>query len=329
MSDRRPLVSIVIPVYNGANYLRGAIDSALAQSYENVEIVVVNDGSTDSGETESIALSYGHRIRYYSKANQGVSTALNMGISIMNGEYFSWLSHDDCYCPDKVARQLRFIELNSGVRVVGSGFHIIDEHGSTKSSYVPSTPGVVKNGREVLDYWVNGSSLLINKTIFEEVGVFNENNRTTQDIDLWLRIVHSGNHIHLLPDLLIKYRQHPNMGSNQMRPVQIREIENLFDELLSKYPLEFFSNEENYALTKRDKASIYNWLGNHVLQRGGLRSSRAFFNAAAMAYPNPLDALFRSSVRKVISTHPLYVLFRSTARKVISASARVTKKSAF
>ena len=79
----KPLVSIVIPVYNGSNYMREAIDSALAQTYENVEIIVVNDGSTDDGETDRIARSYGDKIRYFAKDNGGVSSALNKGIKEM------------------------------------------------------------------------------------------------------------------------------------------------------------------------------------------------------------------------------------------------------
>ena len=104
MSEFQPLVSIVIPVYNGSNYMREAIDSALAQTYERVEVIVVNDGSTD--DTEQIALSYGERIRYFRKENGGVSSALNLGIKEMKGEYFSWLSHDDVYTPDKIEVQI-------------------------------------------------------------------------------------------------------------------------------------------------------------------------------------------------------------------------------
>ena len=73
-----PKVSVIIPVYNGSNYMREAIDSALAQTYKNIEIIVVNDGSTDN--TEEIALSYGDKIKYYSKENGGVATALNFAI---------------------------------------------------------------------------------------------------------------------------------------------------------------------------------------------------------------------------------------------------------
>src|SRR5688500_7068290 len=102
----RPRVSVVIPVYNGANYLAQAIDSALAQTYPDGEVVVVDDGSTDERATERIARGYGHRIRYIRKENGGVATALNAGIEAMTGDYFSWLSHDDMYLPDKVALQV-------------------------------------------------------------------------------------------------------------------------------------------------------------------------------------------------------------------------------
>ena len=95
--DINPKFSIIIPVYNGSNYLEEAINSALAQTYQNIEIVVVNDGSNDGGKTETIARSFGDKIRYFSKENGGVSSALNFGIKQMTGEWFAWLSHDDSF----------------------------------------------------------------------------------------------------------------------------------------------------------------------------------------------------------------------------------------
>ena len=85
MEKDSPLVSIIIPVYNGSNYLKQAIDSALKQSYSNTEIIVVNDGSTDGGLTEGIAKSYGERIRYYLTKNGGTGAAINYGISQSRG----------------------------------------------------------------------------------------------------------------------------------------------------------------------------------------------------------------------------------------------------
>lgn len=102
MDEFCPQVSIIIPVYNGSNYMREAIDSAMNQTYTNIEVIVVNDGSNDNGRTDEIARSYGTRIRYFTKENGGVSSALNLGIQNMRGEYFSWLSHDDVYTPNKV-----------------------------------------------------------------------------------------------------------------------------------------------------------------------------------------------------------------------------------
>ena len=94
-------VTIMIPVYNGSNYLKEAIESALAQTYKNKEVVVVNDGSTDDGKTAAIAKSFGNKIKYYEKENGGVSTALNLGIKKATGDYICWLSHDDLYYQNK------------------------------------------------------------------------------------------------------------------------------------------------------------------------------------------------------------------------------------
>ena len=93
-----------------SNFLREAIDSALAQTYDNVEVVVVNDGSTDENATEEIAKSYGDKIQYYHKVNGGVASALNLGIEKMKGSYFSWLSHDDKYEKTKIEDQVNVLK---------------------------------------------------------------------------------------------------------------------------------------------------------------------------------------------------------------------------
>ena len=105
-----PMVSIIIPVYNGSNYLSEAIESALAQSYGSCEIIVVNDGSNDDGKTEAIALSYKNQIRYFYKENGGVASALNFAVKKMRGDYFSWLSHDDLYTPDKTDKEMEALK---------------------------------------------------------------------------------------------------------------------------------------------------------------------------------------------------------------------------
>ena len=107
--------------------MREAIDSALKQTYDNIEVIVINDGSEDEGETEKIAFSYGDKIRYYSKSNGGVATALNLGIEKMKGDYFSWLSHDDMYMPEKISNEIEQLQtLPDRTIIVAEGCQIID-----------------------------------------------------------------------------------------------------------------------------------------------------------------------------------------------------------
>jgi glycosyltransferase involved in cell wall biosynthesis len=306
----RPLVSIVIPVFNGANYLHCAIESALSQSYERVEVIVVNDGSTDR-ETERIARSYGERIRYYAKPNGGVASALNQGISVMRGEYFCWLSHDDVYLPEKVARQIAFAADNSSAELIGSGFYMIDQHGQRVGKYAPESLGIVQNGRDVMDGWVHGCSLLLSRDVFRKIGMFNEQNQTTQDLEYWLKSVRSGRQIYVLPEPLCERREHPDMGTYRLKPQCIRDIEHMFEELLSEYPIEFFRRDGRGRLTNRERAEIYDWLGEQARHRGASRMAGKCFAASVRAYANPWDPLFRVRMRKVLSGYKRRLLGRA------------------
>ena len=191
-----PLVSIVIPVYNGANYIREAIDSALAQTYENIEILVINDGSRDDNETENIVLSYGDKVRYCKKENGGVSSALNVGIANMRGEYFSWLSHDDLYTLDKIEKEINALG-NHGVdnALVYCGDDQINKD-SVRIKKAKKRKGI----RFGLNAWhkslnsmlrhgsYNGCALLIPKKVLDEVGGFDEELRYCQDAKMWAQI---------------------------------------------------------------------------------------------------------------------------------------------
>ena len=190
------MVSIVIPVYNGADYLGEAIESALAQTYENKEIIVINDGSNDNGETEQVALSYGDKIKYIKKENGGVSTALNTGIKNAEGEWISWLSHDDLYEPDKVFVQVKDVEkmkeknpdYDKILYYVYGGF--INAAGKKINRKVKNFPAGLYSGAESLKLFFNacsigGCGLLIPKRMFEDIGYFDETMRYMQDVFMW------------------------------------------------------------------------------------------------------------------------------------------------
>ncbi|MCE1254649.1 MAG: glycosyltransferase family 2 protein, partial [Anaerolineae bacterium] len=174
MQSSQPKVSIIIPVYNGANYLRQAIDSALAQTYTNTEVLVINDGSTDLNATEDIILSYGDKIRYFKKENGGVATALNLGINKMSGDYFSWLSHDDMYHPQKIEKQiseLRTIDNPNTISVCN--VTVINSEGQKIQSNHVSTRAQ-RSIRVFLaidtETGLNGCALLIPRHLFDTCG---------------------------------------------------------------------------------------------------------------------------------------------------------------
>ena len=208
----KPYVSVIIPVYNGANYLAEAIDSVLNQTYKNFEIIVINDGSSDSGATKKVAESYGNMIRYYEKENGGVSSALNFGIKVMKGEYFSWLSHDDIYYSEKLEREVDV--LRNGDEIVYSGWDYLimpnrDIISYTSDLYQKIIPKNIRETGACLSFLrlVSGCSLLIPKSLFKVYGGFDEKYRAVQDYKLWFEMFR-GKRVVFIPDSLIQSRVH-------------------------------------------------------------------------------------------------------------------------
>ncbi len=216
---KKPTVTIVIPVYNGEDYVAEAIDSALAQTYSKCEVLVINDGSTDN--TESICKSYGERIRYIYKENGGVSSALNLAIDEMKGEYFSWLSHDDVYCPEKIELELEALKLRGNMYApVYSSWDIIEMPGRIQRSRKFDETLYIDHREDslfpVMFYLIHGCTTLIHKSIFQDVGKFNEELITAQDYDMWFRIFRERKSIYVNKPL-IHCRTHEKQGSKIVR----------------------------------------------------------------------------------------------------------------
>lgn len=284
---KQPKVSIVIPVYNGANYLREAIDSALAQTYQNIEVIVVNDGSNDEGETERIALSYGDKIRYFSKPNGGVASALNRAIAEMTGEYFSWLSHDDLYYRDKVSSQvqeLSCIENMENVILYGN-FAVFfgDAVGNLKEVTLPSIPSEQFRYFITTNNSLHGCTLLVPKQAFLECGMFNEALQTTQDYDLWFRMAERYRFVHM-PQLLVKARAHVGQGSVAMKDTALYEI----NEMLSKFVLNLTDTDLIQATNKKPEIA-YAYITENLMLRGFLKS-------ACIARKLALENLWKNSI---------------------------------
>ena len=257
---QRPLVSVVIPVYNGANYLREAIESVLTQSYPNVEVLVINDGSQDGGATERIARSFGSRIRYFQKANGGVATALNLGIDEMRGEYFSWLSHDDMYMPEKIERQVAAVLPHGGWAVAYCNFRTISASGAPITTVLVSPKGLhamrclLAIGQEG---GIHGCALLIPRIIFERYGRFDPALLCTQDYDVWFRFAGNVPFVHLEETLLVS-RQHAEQGGKKRLVLCTRERDRLHSRLIGE-----LSDDELDAYCERSVAFLVNAYHNY------------------------------------------------------------------
>lgn len=206
-----PKVSIVIPVYNGSNYMREAIDSALNQTYSNIEVIVVNDGSKDN--TEEIALSYGDKIRYFYQENGGASAALNRGISLMTGDYFQYLPHDDFLAPEKIKKQIKKLE-ESGLKeaVIWSGWDMyLQSEKKYKDVIYPYVHDfnneVTKGVYPMLFSLITIITVLFPKKYLDEVGEFNPKLSTAQDYDLMYRVFQGRDTLYV-DETLAHYRWH-------------------------------------------------------------------------------------------------------------------------
>lgn len=242
--DKMPLISIIIPVYNGSNYLADAVDSALYQVYEKIEVIVVNDGSSDDGKTRDIALSYGDKIRYFEKSNGGVSSALNLGIKNMRGDCFSWLSHDDIYHPHNI-----YLQVNNLIK--GGGNFVSACSTATFSDYPPAISIPIDNQAQSLTRplefwtrWIYACSLVIPKSILFEVNGLNESNQTNQDVELTWELLRVSE-IRMLNATLVFRRVHfaQDFQNPDIVPLNVREGTSLLKRKINEYGIEYFLSD--------------------------------------------------------------------------------------
>jgi glycosyltransferase involved in cell wall biosynthesis len=269
MNNSHPKVSIVIPVYNGSNYLREAIDSAINQTYENIEILVINDGSNDGGATRDIALSYGKKIRYFEKENGGVSSALNMGIDNMTGDFFSWLSHDDVYLPEKIERQVNVINNNKNIHVVVCNTANYKDGNIKLPKNMMEKNLLLHTPEKIWKHWIYACSLLVHKNCFQKIGKFDDKNKTCQDTEFVLRLLYHYTII-TIKDALVYRRLHKESGWSAIKKQKSRErlvysenVDNMWYKLLNEYGISFITAEEIRG--RKNIARAYDSLGNHML----------------------------------------------------------------
>jgi len=201
MQNNNSLISVIIPVYNGEKYLREAIDSVLTQSYNPLEIIIIDDGSVDN--SAKIATEY-VSARYFYQENSGLSAALNLGIEKATGDYIAFLDADDIWVEEKLNRQMKALDQNQELDAV-FGHHTI---------FYSNKTGKEKNGIEnekILPAMFKGA-MLIRRESFDSVGLFDTSLKLGDFIDWYSRAKEKGLKIMVLSDVVMRRRVH---GENQ------------------------------------------------------------------------------------------------------------------
>lgn len=205
------LVSVIIPVYNGASFLAGAIENVLAQNYRPLEIIVVDDGSTDT--TADIAASYSDEVYYVYQDNVGPSVARNRGIKLAQGEFVAFLDVDDLWSENKLKLQTAYLLANPTVKIVQGliqDMHLVEPISSNKAQFEPlSTPY----------RYINIGCALYRKSVFDKVGLFDETLTDNEDTDWFIRAWENGVAKVVLDEVTLFYRKHNANMSNYQEPV--------------------------------------------------------------------------------------------------------------
>ena len=201
-------ISVIIPAYNYARYLPEAIDSALAQTYPLLEVIVVDDGSTD--DTPAVLAAYGNRIRVIRQQNLGVSAARNAGISAARGEYVALLDADDVWQPAKIETQMALFDSDPSLGLVHCGAESFDEQGRTIHFWREGMQGRVAIDILRLEPVIAApsSNIVTPKRVAEEVGGFDTRMSGTEDWDFSYRVA-ARYEIGFTPEPLVRYRIHP------------------------------------------------------------------------------------------------------------------------
>ncbi len=268
----KPLVTVVVPTYQGEAFVRATLDSVLAQTFTDYELVVSDDGSTDG--TLAIVESYGDRLRVVKQANRGVAAARNVAATTARGEFLAFLDHDDLWEPEMLATLVPMLLEDESLGLVYSDAHVIDKNGVVRG----------RRGRflqyhegEVFDDLLHGNFIPVETTLmrtalYRDLGGCDERLRYLEDYELCLRVARRAR-VGFHPGPLARYRVHDHNLSHEREPMLVEWITVLErlrapDQKLTAAQLAVVEEEEARlacdlawrALRRRDVTTANGWI---------------------------------------------------------------------
>ena len=252
---KKPTVSVIIPTYNRAHLIVRAIQSVLNQTYQDFELIIVDDGSTDN--TEEVIRKFQEqdkRVKYIRhEKNRGGSAARNTGIKNAKGEYIAFQDSDDEWLPEKLKKQMEvFKDAPSELGVVSTGYIFIDElNGDTGKQFIPKKKGWIYEELLAGNCVGTTSTILIKRKCFEKAGLFDENLPSCQDWEMWIRIA-KGHQFDFIENPLVRYYIHKNRITtdleNKIKGIKI---------VINKYFEEFISRRKAYSRLRFILGNLY------------------------------------------------------------------------
>jgi glycosyltransferase involved in cell wall biosynthesis len=253
--NNNDLVSIIIPVYNSEKFLKESIESAINQTYKNIEIICVNDGSTDS--SLKILNEFSDKIILISQKNQGLASAVNTGINKMQGKWMKWLSPDDILYPNAMETLINESQKLPENTILYSNWEIIDDKGNKLRNFYESNYNNLTsfeyNIRLLDKQQINVNTTLVHSSLLQECTLRNLDDMTSIDYDFFLRAgILYNTKFHLVEKSLLKYRVHSNQTSHKKIAKTLKYLENIKNDIL--YQLDKQTREKyDYSIKKYRK----------------------------------------------------------------------------
>ena len=264
-----PAVTVIIPTFNREQFLKEAVDSVLSQTYDDFELIVVDDGSTD--KTKKMLQDYGQRLTYIFQENRGVGTARNRGIAEAKGELISFLDSDDLWKRDKLSIQTDLMKSQKGVMI-----SFTDEIWIRKGVRVNPMKKHQKHSGRIYEKClplciISPSSVMIRRELFDTVGLFDETLSVCEDYDLWLRISSRYPVFFIDKKLIVKRGGHPDQLSNRSWGNDRFRVTALLKMLKGNY-----LDEKQKQITEQELIRKCRVLVNGYLKRGNIEQGNRY-----------------------------------------------------
>lgn len=202
------LISVILPAYNCEKYIEESVTSILNQTYDNFELIIIDDGSTD--KTFNILKSFkDSRVRLYkNKINRGIIYSLNKGIFKSKGQFVARADGDDICEKDRFKKQINFLNKNKKISILGTGLSMINDRGKIKKFFFYPKSDILIKWSMLFSCPISHPSVMIRKNILKKIKNYNSDAKYAEDYDLWSKLIHKGRKFENLPIALIRLRKH-------------------------------------------------------------------------------------------------------------------------